>query len=194
MLCPPQGHPFTDGFYYNLYNLRSLCLPTSDSPSGTVTDIPGECHVSAPVTKGPNWFPKPSMTWFYHKANDDKCVGGDNKNWRPEAFWGLEKGGVLTWLKYARLGSCDFTSFYDTPEAGRTDVLSRGTSSKLTGTVPIRSQHPPRLREGTRLESLGRETSVTINDSVMKAFLYNMVQWSCISCHHWYMVRVFAKA
>lgn len=66
----------------------------------------------------------------------------------------------------------------DTPEAGRTDVLSRGTSSELTGTVPVCGQHPPRSRAGTRPESLGQETSVTINDSVMKAFLYNRVQWS----------------
>lgn len=65
----------------------------------------------------------------------------------------------------------------DTPEARRTDVLSRGTPSELSGTIPVGGQHPPRSRAGTRLEGLGWETSVTINDSVMKAFLYNRVQW-----------------
>lgn len=68
---------------------------------------------------------------------------------------------------------------------GGTDVLSRGTSSELRGTVPVGGQHPPRSRAGTRPEGLGRETSVTINDSVIKAFLYNSVQWPWfISCHH----------
>lgn len=32
----------------------------------------------------------------------------------------------------------------DTPDAKRTDVLSRGTSRGLSGRIPVGGQHPPR--------------------------------------------------
>lgn len=40
----------------------------------------------------------------------------------------------------------------ETPDASRTDVLRRGTSSGLSGVIPVGGQQPPRSCVGTRLE------------------------------------------
>lgn len=40
----------------------------------------------------------------------------------------------------------------DTPDANRTDVLRSGTSSGLSGKIPVGGQQPPRSCVGTRLE------------------------------------------
>lgn len=40
----------------------------------------------------------------------------------------------------------------DTPEARRTDVLSRGTSSGSSGVIPVGGQQPPSSCVGARLE------------------------------------------
>lgn len=40
----------------------------------------------------------------------------------------------------------------DTPDANRTDVLSKGTSSGLSGIIPVGGQQPHKSCVGTRLE------------------------------------------
>lgn len=40
----------------------------------------------------------------------------------------------------------------ETPDASRTDVLRRGTSSGLRGVIPVGGQQPPKSWVGTRLE------------------------------------------
>lgn len=40
----------------------------------------------------------------------------------------------------------------ETPDARRTDVFSRGTSSGFNGVIPVGGQQPPRSCVGTRLE------------------------------------------
>lgn len=40
----------------------------------------------------------------------------------------------------------------ETPDARSTDVFSRGTSSGLSGVIPVGGQHPPRSCVGTKLE------------------------------------------
>lgn len=40
----------------------------------------------------------------------------------------------------------------DTPEARRTEVLSRGTSRGLSGLIPVGGQQPPSSGVGARLE------------------------------------------
>lgn len=40
----------------------------------------------------------------------------------------------------------------ETPDASKTDVLSRGTSNGLSGVMPVGGQHPPSSGVGARLE------------------------------------------
>lgn len=40
----------------------------------------------------------------------------------------------------------------ETPEARRTEVLSRGTSSGFRGMTPVGGQHPPNSGVGAKLE------------------------------------------
>lgn len=45
-----------------------------------------------------------------------------------------------------------WTQVIETPDASRTDVLRRGTSSGLSGVIPVGGQQPPKLCVGMRLE------------------------------------------
>lgn len=40
----------------------------------------------------------------------------------------------------------------ETPDARRTDVFNSGTSSGLSGVIPVGGQQPPKSCVGTRLE------------------------------------------
>jgi len=58
------------------------------------------------------------------------------------------------WVMWFRLPSIKLWCAHviDTPEAKRTDVLSRGTSSGFSGLMPVGGQHPPSSGVGARLE------------------------------------------
>lgn len=58
------------------------------------------------------------------------------------------------WFMWFRLPSIRlwWAHVIDTPEASRTDVFNRGTSSGFSGVIPVGGQHPPKSWVGTRLE------------------------------------------
>lgn len=58
------------------------------------------------------------------------------------------------WFMLLRLPSIRlwWAQVMETPDARRTDVFRRGTSSGLRGVIPVGGQHPPRSCVGTKLE------------------------------------------
>lgn len=58
------------------------------------------------------------------------------------------------WIIFFRFPSVKlwWAQVIETPEAKSTDVLSKGTSSGLSGVIPVGGQHAPSSWVGTRLE------------------------------------------